>query len=171
MILARRKAQPREVRRTLLIVGEGLAEETFLRHLKRVYAERGLKTITIKNAKGKGGGHVLDYSAGQRKAADYDQIAALLDTDADWNDERRALAQRRRILVFEATPCLEALLLDIAGLKAPAATAACKRAFMQHFGQEAHSQRVYTQHLPRETLEAARRRIELLDRLIHLLST
>lgn len=115
MIAARRDRRPRAVRRTLLIVGEGLAEEVFLRHLKRVYVERGHKTITVKNAKGKGGGHVLAYTAGQRKAADYDQVAALLDTDADWNDERRALAQRQRIHVFEATPCLEALLLDIAG--------------------------------------------------------
>lgn len=170
MNLARRELRVREVRRTLLIVGEGLAEEVFLRHLKRLYVERGRKAITIKNAKGKGGGHVIAYTSGQRKAADYDEVAALLDTDADWDDERRASARRQRILVFEATPCLEALLLDVAGRKVPAGTTACKRAFREHFGQEAHEARVYEQHLPRGVLDAARLRTEWLDRLIHLLS-
>jgi len=164
------RARPqRVVRRTLLVVGEGLAEEVFLRHLKALYVERGHKTVTIKNAKGKGGGHVLTYTAGQSKAAEYDQVAALLDTDADWNDQRRAQANRQRILVFESTPCLEALLLAIAGHRAPADTLSCKRAFRQHFGHEAHTEALYPVHWPRQVLDAAAGRIDLLQRLIRLL--
>ena len=164
-----RGALQRRVRRTLLLVGEGLAEEVFLRHLKALYVERGHKTVTIKNAKGKGGGHVLAYTGRQCKAAEYDQVAALLDTDADWNDQRRAQASRQRILVFEASPCLEALLLAIAGQRVPPNTQACKRAFRQHFGHEAHAEALYPVHLTRGMLDAAASRIDLLHRLIQLL--
>lgn len=159
----------RAVRRTLLVVGEGLAEEVFLRHLKALYVERGHKSVTIKNAKGKGGGHVLTYTAGQCKTAAYDRVAALLDTDADWNDQRRAQANRQHILVFESSPCLEALLLAIAGQRVPADTPACKRAFRQHFGHEAHTEALYPAQLPRPVLDAAAVRIDVLQRLIHLL--
>lgn len=164
-----RAARHRQVRRTLLVVGEGLAEEKFLQHLKALYVERGSKCVTIKNAKGKGGGHVLDFTARQRRAAAYDQAAALLDTDADWSDAHRALAKRQGIVVFEASPCLEGLLLDAAGQRVPPTTTACKRAFRHHFGQEAHVESVYPQHLPREVLDAASHRMESLLRLIHLL--
>lgn len=87
----------RQVRQTALLVGEGLAEETFLRHLKSLYLARGDgRSVAIKNAKGKGGKHVLDYTIGQRKTADYDELAALLDTDTDWGD-----AQKVQIHLFD----------------------------------------------------------------------
>ncbi|MEO6277640.1 hypothetical protein [Roseateles sp.] len=98
------KTPTREVRRTLLIVGEGLAEEAFLRHLKALYVERGSKAVTIKNAKGKGGRHVLSYALAQRKTADYDKVAALLDTDKDWDDTQRVRARQQGVEVVEGHP-------------------------------------------------------------------
>ena len=53
--------------------------------------------MAIKNAKGKGGKHVLDYTIGQRKTADYDELAALLDTDTDWGDAQKAVARRNDV--------------------------------------------------------------------------
>lgn len=168
--MARRPPPTRPVRRTLLLVGEGLAEEAFLRHLRALYVERGSKVVTVKNAKGKGGGHVLDYTLRQRKAAAFDEAAALLDTDHDWDDAKRAQARKAGITVFEATPCLEALLLAIAGQRPPGVTAACKREFAQRFGHEAHVAAVYTAHFARPALEAARLRVALLDALIQSLT-
>lgn len=165
-----RRPPPRPVRRTLLLVGEGLAEEAFLRHLKAVYVERGSKAVTVRNAKGKGGGHVLDYTVRQCRAADFDEAAALLDTDHDWGEARRAQARRAGIAIFEAAPCLEALLLTIAGHHPPNATAACKRDFAQRFGHEAHAAALYPLHFAARVLDAARQRVPVLDALIHQLT-
>lgn len=169
--MSTRRVHPaRQVRRTALLVGEGLAEEVFLKHLKAIYVERGVKTVTVKNAKGKGGKQVLDYTVAQRKIADYDQEAALLDTDTDWDDAQRAHARRNRVAIFEADPCLEALLLRVAGHQPPGITAECKQAFAQRFGAAAHDERVYKQHFSRQVLEAARANVSVLDQLLHYLS-
>lgn len=167
--MARRQASLRPVRRTLLLVGEGLAEEAFLRHLKALYFERGSKVVTIKNAKGKGGGHVLDYTLRQRKAAAFDDAVALLDTDHDWDDARRGQARKAGVAVFEATPCLEAVLLDIAGYRPPGITAFCKRDFAQRFGHQVHVASLYAAHFPLALLEAARQRVPVLEALIQRL--
>ena len=50
------------------LASKGLAEEVFLKHLKSIFVERGVKTVTVKNAKGKGGKQVLDYTIAQRKS-------------------------------------------------------------------------------------------------------
>lgn len=169
--MGNRRVHPaRQVRRTALLVGEGLAEEVFLKHLKSIYVERGVKTVTVKNAKGKGGKQVLDYTIAQRKVADYDQEAALLDTDTDWDDVQRAHARRHRVIVFEADPCLEAMLLRIAGHQPPGTTAECKQAFQRRFGAAAHEERVHEQHFGRQVLEAARARVPVLDQLLHYLA-
>lgn len=169
--MANRRVHPaRQVRRTALLVGEGLAEEVFLKHLKAIYVERGVKTVTVKNAKGKGGKQVLDYTIAQRKVADYDQQAALLDTDTDWDDEQRAHARRHRVTVFEADPCLEAMLLRIAGYQPPGTTGECKQAFQRRFGAAAHDERVYEQYFGRQVLDAARARVPVLQQLIEYLS-
>jgi hypothetical protein len=97
-----RQAPGREVRHTVLLVGEGLAEAGFLNHLKSLYVPRGAKAIAVKNDRGRGGRAVLDYARRQSRAAAYDETAALLDTDADWDDAQRALARRSRITVFES---------------------------------------------------------------------
>lgn len=166
----RRVHTDRQVRRTALLVGEGLAEEVFLRHLKSIYVERGAKTVTVKNAKGKGGKQVLDYTIAQRKVADYDQEAALLDTDTDWDDGQRARARQHRVTIFEAAPCLEAELLKVAGHHAPGRTAECKQVFEQRFGAAAHDERVYDQYFGRQVLDAARARVPVLQQLIEYLS-
>lgn len=157
----------RQVRQTALLVGEGLAEETFLRHLKSLYLARGDgRSVAIKNAKGKGGKHVLDYTLGQRKTADYDELAALLDTDTDWGDAQKAVARRNDVCVFEASPCLEALLLRIVGQAVPGVTRDCKQAFQRFSGSEAHDARVYPRFFTFEVLEQARKRVALLEQLI-----
>ena len=103
-------------RRTVLIVGEGLHEERFLQHVKALYVSRGCGlTMTIKNARGKGARHVVDWTARQAANSAYDAVAALLDTDTDWSPAVAEIARKKRIKVLKSEPCLEALLLRVLG--------------------------------------------------------
>ena len=156
----------RQQRRTALLVGEGLAEQVFLSHLKALYVERGHKQVSIKNAKGKGGAHVLDYTRRQGLQAAFDETAALLDTDTDWGDKQRASAREWGIKVIEAQPCLEALLLRIAGQRVPHGTEACKKAFAKRFGSPAHEAAVLERHFTRAVLDKARPTVPALEQLV-----
>jgi hypothetical protein len=106
-----------KIQRTLLIVGEGYHEEAFLNHVKQLYAPRGcgLK-VTIKNAHGKGAQQVIRWTCRQIANADYDSVAALLDTDADWNSKSEKLARTKKIKVLKLEPCFEAMLLRLLGV-------------------------------------------------------
>jgi hypothetical protein len=157
------------VRRTTLVVGEGLAEATFLKHLKSLYLVRGQASLTVKNAKGKGGRQVLEFTLRQRRAADYDRMATLLDTDADWDDAQRARARKEKVTVFESSPCIEALLLRVAGHSVPPTSTLCKQAFAQRFGAPAHRQEVYDRHFTVGVLNEAKDRVPLLDALVKYL--
>jgi hypothetical protein len=169
--MAQRKVNhpARQQRRTALLVGEGLAEQVFLSHLKALYVVRGHKQVTVKNAKGKGGAHVLDYTRRQGLQAAFDETAALLDTDTDWGDEQRALAKKWGIEVIEAQPCLEALLLRIAGQRVPHATEACKKAFAKQFGAPAHEAAVLERHFTQAVLDKARAAVPALEQLVQFL--
>lgn len=70
---------------------------------------------------------------------------------------------------MEAQPCLEALLLRIAGAKSAPTSAGCKKAFTRRFNAEAHTPGVYERHFPQLLLEGARSRVPELDQLIRFL--
>lgn len=77
--MARKKHQ---VRKTLLIVGEGDSEVAFLKHLRELYCSGGVGVrVTIRNAHGKGPENVIAFAARQAGIYSYDAHAALLDTD------------------------------------------------------------------------------------------
>jgi len=161
---------PRAQRRTALLVGEGLAEQVFLSHLKALYVARGTKSVTVKNAKGKGGAHVLDFALRQWQQAAFDEAAVMLDTDVQWGEPQRAKARQKKVQVFEATPCLEALLLQIDRPGVPAGDAAAlKRQFVQRFGAEAHKPDIYECHFGQAVLDAAAKRLSVLAALIDFL--
>jgi hypothetical protein len=164
-----RSFEPRELRRTLLIVGEGKAEVVWLSHLEGLFVERGSKTVTIKDAKGKGGRHVLDVAIKQHRVFGYDAVAVLLDTDTQWDDTLRSKARRHRVSVLEAEPCTGAVLLAILGAPAPGPSRDCKREFERRLGAPAHDERIYAHHFPRELLLRERCRVAVLDEVIRLL--
>ena len=173
--MAERKPTPmRQQRRTVLMVGEeGFADCDFLRHLKTLYVGRSSnKTVTIKNARGKGGRHVLKTALDEvrHKGAAYDVVAVLLDTDTDWDDALRAKARTAKVMVFESTPCLEAELLRIADHRAPQVSAQCKREFAQRFGLDAHDPDVWPAHFQKAVLDQAKNRVPVLANLIALLT-
>lgn len=153
---------------TVLLVGEGYAEEALLHHLKRLYAPRGSGVaVTIKNARGKGAGHVVDYAIGQTRNAAYDYKLALLDADVDWTPAVQKTAKQARVEVIACEPCLEALLLRAHGpLRDGLASKELKRQFRSQFGFAADEQRVYEEHFGDELLKQARERLSDLDRLV-----
>ena len=157
---------------TVLLVGEGHAEETLLRHLRSLYIARGSGvTATIRNARGKGAAHVVDYAMGQTRNAAYDRMLVLLDTDTDWTDAVRKKAAQACIDVIACEPCLEALLLRAHGaaLRDGCTSRQLKQQFAAQFGCAADEPRVYETHFGRERLEQARRLLPELDRLLHAL--
>lgn len=105
-----------KAQRTLLVVGEGRHEVAFLNHLKHLYVPRGCGlSVTIKNARGKGALHVINWTARQIANVDYDAVAALLDTDSDWNAKTQKLARTKKIQVLKSEPCFEAMMLRLLG--------------------------------------------------------
>ena len=167
----RRAAVRRQVLRTVLIVGEGDSEVQWLQHLKGLYVLRGCGlAVTIKNARGKGAGHVVDVTVRHAFNAAFDVKAALLDTDTDWNEKTQTLARKNRIQVIAAEPCLESLLLALHGEPVQGRSSAqLKRDFRVRFGGEATDSNVYARHFDKEFLDAGRARSSALAQLLDLL--
>lgn len=167
----RRSPTTRQVARTVLLVGEGDAEVQLMLHLKGLYVKRGSGVVvTIKNARGKGAAHVVDFAFRQSRNAAYDMKATLLDTDADWNDKTRAAARKARIHVMSCEPCLEAVLLQIH--RAPVhglMTAQLKRDFLARFGAAASDTSIL-RHFSQDVMDEARSRITVLSELFNLLT-
>ena len=153
-----------------MLVGEGDAEVQLIQHLKRLYVERGSGiVVTIKNARGKGAGHVVDFAHRQSRNAAYDAKAALSDTDTDWNDKTRASARKAKVHVIPCQPCLEAVLLTTHHANIEGRTTAqLKQVFAARFGAAASDASVL-RHFSREVLNEARFRIVVLDELLNLL--
>lgn len=166
-----RERYRRQVARTVLMVGEGDAEVLFLKHLKDLYVQRGSGVVvTIKNARGKGAAHVVDFAIRQSRNTAYDLVITLLDTDTDWNDKTRALARKGKVHTSPCQPCLESVLLDIH--QAPVRdhlTAQLKQDFQARFGAPAHDPMAW-RHFNRGVLEAARPRVQVLNSLVHVLT-
>lgn len=165
----------RTVKETLLVVCEGDAEMAFVRFIKRTYAEALGRAVQEHNAKGKGGKHVME--SGLRRAKNnraFDKVVLLLDTDQDWNDELRARARKARVgkhpvSVIEASPCLEAWLLQILGVETEGDTRYMKQKFEAHTGVGAHEPEWMERLLNRDVLDKARARVsQLADLMNHM---
>jgi hypothetical protein len=161
----------RRAARTVLLVGEGDADVLFLQHLKALYVQRGSGVaVTIKNARGKGAAHVVDFAWRQSLNAAYDVVAALLDTDTDWNDKTRSAARKARVHVVPCEPCLEAILLTAHLVSVRGRTTTqLKQDFTAQFGAAA-SESCVLKHFPRDVIESARARVDVLQQLVHLLA-
>lgn len=166
-----RFTKPRQVARTVLLVGEGDAEVLFMQHLKGLYVQRGSGVVvTIKNARGKGAAHVVDFAFRQSRNAAYDVKAALLDTDTGWSDQTRAAARKAKVHTMLCQPCLEAVLLTMHHMSIEGrSTAQLKREFAARFGATA-SDALVLRAFSRDVLDEARYRITVLDTLLNLLT-
>lgn len=162
-----RRAVRRAVRFTLLAVGEGAAEEAFLRHLKTVYGDDLGRFVHVRNAKGKGAHHVLAYAIRCQQSVPHDKAVIWIDNDAHWNAADRKKALTKKILVVESEPCMEAVLLGICGVFIDGGTTAeHKRRFEEHFGAPAHEVN-FEQHFGRDALDRARGAVPQLAALLN----
>ena len=105
------KKKRRAASQTLLMYGEGLSEEMFLKHLKRLYAYNSNVAVTI--CKGKGGDVISVVIDAANAPGAFDRKIVVLDNDKEKAEmmQARQEAKKRSIILFENTPCLEATLL------------------------------------------------------------
>ena len=165
-----RSHKQRKTALTVLIVGEGDAEECLLRHLKALFVQRdsGL-AVTIKNARGKGAAYVVDFAVRHARNRAYDDVLAMFDTDAAWTDcvHRRAVAHKVKLLPSE--PCLEAMLLQAFNQKTEGLNSQqLKQRFQREFGRPAHDAH-YLRGADGAFFDEARKRVAGLDALLTLL--
>lgn len=157
--------------RTLLIVGEGETEVAFLNHVKGIYAPRGcgLK-VTIKNAHGKGARHVVEMAARHSRAADYDTVAVLLDTDQDWSDAVAKKARDLKIRVLKSEPFFEAVLLRLIGESDNGDSKALKTRLAPFVGNNSLVSKNYAMRFDRYCLESRRTSEKMIEELLDLFS-
>lgn len=129
----------RSIRPTLLVVGEGDAEFELLRLLRdALCSNRRGPSVTVRNARGKGARSVIQDAIRIGRQGSFDTVAALFDTDTDWNETVRAIGRRGRIQMLTQSPCLEAVLLATNGHQCTGDTAFYKREYERIYGAQAH---------------------------------
>lgn len=149
------------------MVGEGLAEVALATHLRALYTRGNAGAeVTVRNARGKGARHVVDYAIRQRHANDYNEVCALLDADTDWNERTQSLARKGGIRVVLSDPCLECSLLRVVGVQPPATTHECKERFLAQFGGPAHQEGLIARSFQREHFDRARDGVEMIAALM-----
>jgi len=159
----------KKAKHTILIVGEGRHEEAFLNHLKRLYVDRGCGiSVAIKNARGKGAKHVVDWTIRQIRNASYDEVAVLLDTDQDWTTAVQTKAKRNKIAVLTSDPCFEAMLLRAMRKRAVGDSKALKKAFGPYVKRDPTRPENYQDHFSHEELQTMRTIEASIDRLLRL---
>lgn len=158
-----------KAQRTLLIVGEGYHEEAFLSHVKQIYAPRGCGlAVTIKNARGKGAMHVVDWTIKQIANAHFDVVAAMLDTDEDWSPNVAKQARQKKIQVLPSDPCFDAVMLRLLDLNAEGEAKALKKKLAPYLGNDPTQRNNYELHFGKECLEAGRTKEPTIDALLKL---
>lgn len=107
------KKKRRSAKRTLLMYGEGLCEEMFLKYLRSLYAYNSGISITIRN--GKGGNPKSIIVNAVNEPGDFERRIVILDNDKNEKEMNQARneAKNRGLKILENSPCLEATLLSI----------------------------------------------------------
>lgn len=143
-----------KAQQTLLIVGEGRHEEAFLLHMKSVFITRGCGLVVkIKNARGKGAQHVIDHTIRQSSNVEYDNVAALFDTDQDWSETVAALANLNQIQMLKSDKCLEEMLLRVLKLNCRGNSNELKKRLAKHLAGDAADPESYSRGFTRDVLE------------------
>jgi len=168
------KKKRRVAGRTLLVCGEGLNEEIFLKYLRSLYARDSGVGVTIRN--GKGGNAVNIVIGAANNFGDFDKRVVVLDNDR--GDEEMRLAKEeatnRGIEMIENTPCLEAILLAILnGGKSYGnkQTSWCKKQFQLKYMEKKKRTELseYGKIFPKKLLDEQQSRVFELKRIISVM--
>lgn len=164
------KKKRRAAKTTMLVYGEGQAEEMFLKHLRGLYAYNSGIVITIK--KGKGGTPEGIVKSAVNYSGAFDRKIVVVDNDKSKNEMEKARKKAKgySIELIENTPCLEAILLSISESKNfhSKSSAWCKREFEKKYiakKQRAELHR-YEELFSKATLEKSRKKVDILNQLL-----
>jgi hypothetical protein len=164
------KPKPRLQKSTLLLVGEGYDEEAFLKYLKSELIGRDANLeIKIKNARGKGAKHVIEWTIRQAKNADFDAVGVLLDTDTDWTLTVKKQAKKEKIIILASDPCFEAMLLRLIDVTPEIETKKLKKQFAGYVNDAANVSKNYAKHFNPVVLKNKRDMEIAIDQLLTLL--
>ncbi len=95
----------------------------------------------------------------------------MLDTDADWTDVVRKSARINKVQILSCEPCFESVLLTIYQKPATGRTTAqLKTIFETEFGVAASDIGVL-KHFPKELLDEARLRVDILSKLLEVMQS
>ena len=166
------KRKRRQANKTLLIFGEGMNEQIFLKHLKKLYCCNTNVAITIR--KGKGGNSsniVIDAS---RVPGEFNRRVVVLDNDKPKGEieQARNIAKNKDIELIENTPCLEYLLLSILdSSKISDSSPECKNIFESKYINKKKRKEAYEYDniFTKELLEEKRVIIKILDDIIQIM--
>jgi len=168
------KKKRRSASRTLLMYGEGLGEEMFLKYLRGLYARDSGVAVTIRNGKGGTATNIIINATHEPGA--FDRRIVILDNDKSEQEmnQARAEAQEKGIELLENFPCLEATLLAIlrAGQSFSRKTSAwCKSEFESNYLDKKKRTELdgYSRIFPKTILETQRVHIAELNTLISLM--
>lgn len=153
--MVKRKRIVRKVKHTVLIVGEGVYDYAFLKHLQKLYDRSTGRKITVKAGDGGSPADVI-HCASKRKDIAYDEKWVLIDADIALSPAAFQLAKKCKVGILQSEPwCLEGMLLEIIGEKPPLDNAQCKKRLHPKLaGNPAHSQS-YEMLFPKTLLEAS----------------
>jgi len=163
------KKKKRQASKTLLMFGEGLGEEMFLKHLRRLYSCNRNVAITVK--KGRGGDPQNIVIDADRIPGAFDRKIVILDNDRTKTEMNKARqeAKNRGIELIENTPCLEFLLITILDKKPGGKTSNwCKGEFeSKHLNKKKRGEpSEYTKLFPKKLLDTKRSKISELNKLV-----
>jgi len=107
------KKKRRAASQTLLMYGEGLGEEVFLKYLRGLYARDSGVAVTIRNGKGGNAANIIIDAS--NTPGEFDKRIVVLDNDKGKAEmeQARQEAAKRGVCLIENSPCLEATLLAV----------------------------------------------------------
>ncbi|EPJ5578699.1 RloB domain-containing protein [Citrobacter farmeri] len=157
-----------EVRKTLLIVGEGHDEKALLNHIKSLYCIRAV-SVDVKNAGGKGPDHILNYAINCQEYSSRDIVGVLLDTDLVWPKELVKRTTEYGFQLIGTNPSIDGFVLDLLNEKKPLTTAKCKKKLSKLLPGPSTEKETYAKILSKEMLDQSRTKNETLDDIINLI--
>lgn len=168
------KKKRRSASRTLLMYGEGLGEEMFLKHLRGLYSRNSGVYVTIRNGKGGTATNIVTNAVNEPGA--FDRRIVILDNDKSDHEmsTAREEAKKHRVEMLENSPCLEATLLAILrpGQSFSGRTSAwCKSEFESNYLNKKKRTEIleYGKFFPKNVLDIQREQVSELNILISLM--
>lgn len=134
------QAERCRLKRTVLLVGEGLMDWAFLRHVVGCFVHRdSLVAAKVDHAHGGDPTEVIKRARILVKQRSYDRCIVLMDTDRPWPPSLPSNIGRTPVTFLGAQPAIEGLLLQILehpGITLTTTTAECKRVLYRDYVDE-----------------------------------